>query len=101
MSFVLLYMCPPNGATVITKKLEKDVLRMEKVIRVNGIEIFKNSCQIKFVVYCELDEMKPLRITHNKLYELLDTATIVKAYGEHGIEFMQGIVTFKAYKIKE
>jgi hypothetical protein len=74
---------------------------MEKVIKVNGIEVFKSSCQVKFVVYCELDDMKQLMITHNKLYELLDTATSVKAYGEHGIEFMQGVVTFRAYKIKE
>jgi hypothetical protein len=74
---------------------------MEKIIKVGNVEVIKGLCLVEFNVYCELDEMKPMSVSHHKLYELLDTSTEVKKISNstNGISFKQGIIKFEAYYV--
>lgn len=80
---------------------------MERIIRINGINVKERLCVVDFYITCEsISDYKQTTLTHSNLYKLLDTATNVietkdyKALNQHFAEFNQGVLKFNAY-VKE
>ena len=79
---------------------------MEKIIRINGINVKERLCTVDFYIESDLDYSFAVSITHGQMYKLLDTATEIKetkdykALNQHFAEFKQGIILFKAF-VKE
>lgn len=73
---------------------------MQRIIKVNGVEVQQGVCVVDFVIESDITEQKD--VTHAVLYKLLDTATNVKGLTNWNssafVEFEQGAITFIAYK---
>jgi hypothetical protein len=79
---------------------------MERIIKVNGVEIVKGLCNVEFRLGCSLFDTTTT-ITHRELYDLLDSATSIvpeekfrsNELSTAFVKFNQGSVVFIAYTI--
>lgn len=74
---------------------------MERIIKVNGVEVVKGLCTVDFRLGCSLFN-ETTTITHSNLYNLLNSATKIENCKEDSttafVKFNQGDVTFIVYK---
>lgn len=70
---------------------------MEKIIKIGKFEIVQGICSVEFNVYTDLDSQNCLRLTHGKLYQLLENATDIKLE-ENCFSFKLGIIGFTVYQ---
>lgn len=87
-------------------------MEMERIIRIGGVDVKQGSCTVAFSAIMEYDggflTTQNIELTHNKLYNLLETAKEVKSYnpkkGEETTKFCvltQGEIEFHVYVRRE